>query len=40
LLGAPIGAYLSSRVHGTWIIRSLALALGLVGIRILIMFFE
>ena len=36
LLGAPIGAYLSSRVHGTWIIRSLALALGLVGIRILI----
>ncbi len=40
LLGAPVGAYLSSRVHGTWIIRSLALALGLVGIRILIMFFE
>jgi uncharacterized membrane protein YfcA len=40
LLGAPVGAYLSSRVHGTWIIRSLAIALGLVGIRILIMFFE
>ena len=40
LLGAPVGAYLSSRVQGTWIIRSLALALGLVGIRILVMFFE
>jgi len=40
LLGAPIGAYLSSRIHGSWIIRSLALALALVGIRIIIMFFE
>ena len=35
LLGAPIGAYLSGRIGGTLIVRSLALALGLVGIRIL-----
>ena len=34
--GAQIGARLSRRVHGRWILRSLALALGLVGIRILI----
>jgi uncharacterized membrane protein YfcA len=40
LLGAPIGAHLSNRIQGPWIIRSLALALGLVGVRILIMFFE
>jgi uncharacterized membrane protein YfcA len=39
LLGAPVGAQLSSRLHGPWIIRGLALALGLVGIRIAIMFF-
>ncbi len=40
LLGAPVGAYLSTRLQGDWIIRSLAMALGLVGIRILILFFE
>jgi uncharacterized membrane protein YfcA len=40
LLGAPIGAQLSNRIRGPWIVRSLALALGLVGIRILIMFFQ
>ena len=34
-LGAQLGAHFSQRVHGTWIIRSLALALGLVAIRIL-----
>lgn len=39
LLGAPVGAQLSNRIQGTWIIRSLALALGLVGIRIFFMFF-
>ncbi len=39
LIGAPVGAQLSSRLHGPWIIRGLALALGLVGIRIAIMFF-
>jgi uncharacterized membrane protein YfcA len=39
LLGAQLGAFLSTRVHGKWIIRSLALALCFVGIRILIMAF-
>ena len=38
LLGAPVGAYLSSRIHGKLIVRSLALALGLVGLRIVWMF--
>ena len=38
LLGSPVGAQLSSRLHGPWIIRGLALALGLVGVRIAIMF--
>lgn len=33
--GAQIGAFLSQRIRGIWIVRSLALALGLVGIRIL-----
>ncbi len=33
--GAQIGALLSSRLHGGWIIRSLAVALGLVGVRIM-----
>jgi uncharacterized membrane protein YfcA len=36
VLGAPVGAYLSGRVHGDWIIRGLAVALGFVGIRILL----
>jgi uncharacterized membrane protein YfcA len=37
LIGAQLGAHLSNRVHGAWIMRGLAIALGLVGIRILIM---
>ena len=37
LFGAQIGALLSNRVHGDWIIRGLVIALGLVGLRILIM---
>ena len=37
LLGAQLGARLSVRVHGNWIIRGLAIALGFVGIRILLM---
>ena len=37
LLGAQLGARLSTRIHGAWIIRSLGLALGLVGVRLLIM---
>lgn len=36
LVGAPLGAELSGRVHGTVIMRGLAIALGLVGIRVLI----
>lgn len=37
MLGAQIGARLSEKVRGGWIIRILAMALGLVGLRILIM---
>jgi uncharacterized membrane protein YfcA len=37
LFGAQLGARLSARVQGDWIIRCLAVALGFVGIRILIM---
>ncbi len=37
LLGAQVGALLSKRVHGKWIIKGLAIALGLVGVRIFIM---
>lgn len=33
--GAQIGARLSTKIQGTYIIKSLAIALGLVGIRIL-----
>jgi len=39
LFGAQLGARLSKRFNGVWIIRSLAIALGLVGIRIFIMAF-
>lgn len=35
LLGAQIGARLSEKIRGSWIIRGLAIALGLVGLRIL-----
>ena len=35
VLGAQIGARLSDKVRGPWIIRALAMALGLVGLRIL-----
>jgi uncharacterized membrane protein YfcA len=37
LVGAQVGALLSTRVKRSWIIRALAIALGFVGIRILIM---
>jgi uncharacterized protein len=40
MLGAPLGAQLSNRIQGPWIVRSLAVALGLAGIRITVMFFE
>jgi uncharacterized membrane protein YfcA len=36
LIGAPLGARLSSHLHGRWILRSLAAALALVGIRLFI----
>jgi uncharacterized membrane protein YfcA len=35
LMGAQLGAHLSERLKGIWIIRSLALALGLIALRIL-----
>ena len=35
ILGAQVGAKLSQRIHGDWIIRSLAIALGLVGLRLI-----
>lgn len=37
ILGAQVGARLSSRVRGSIIIRLLAIALGLVGIRLLLL---
>jgi hypothetical protein len=36
MVGAQLGARLSNRIKGPWIIKSLALALGFVGIRILL----
>lgn len=36
IMGAPVGARISQHIKGRWIVRSLALALGLVGIRILL----
>jgi uncharacterized membrane protein YfcA len=35
VLGAQAGARLSRRIHGDSIIRSLAVALGLVGVRLI-----
>lgn len=35
LLGAQIGAHLSEKIQGGWIIKGLAIALGVVGLRIL-----
>jgi uncharacterized membrane protein YfcA len=37
IVGAQLGAILSSRVQGNWIIRALATALALVGVRILLL---
>jgi hypothetical protein len=36
ILGAQLAARLSQRIHGDWIIRSLAIALGLVGLRLIL----
>lgn len=35
MLGAPMGARLSNRLHGHWIIRALAIALALVAVRLI-----
>ena len=40
VLGAQLGARLSGRLRGPWIIRGLALALALVGIRVLVLAFQ
>ncbi len=37
VLGAQLGARLSGHIHGDWIIRGLAVALGFVGVRLIIM---
>jgi len=37
VVGAQLGARLSSRVQGDWIMRGLAVALGFVGVRLIIM---
>ena len=39
LPGAQVGAVLSSRLHGQWILRVLAVALAFTGIRIAFMAF-
>jgi uncharacterized membrane protein YfcA len=39
MMGAPIGAALSARIGGSFIVRALALALCLVGLRLLIRVF-
>lgn len=39
VIGAQIGARLSEKVRDTWVIRALAIALGIVGVRILILAF-
>jgi hypothetical protein len=36
VVGARAGAHMSTRIHGRWIMRSLAVALGLVGVRVLV----
>jgi len=37
VFGAQVGARLSNRLRGVWIIRSLAIALGVVGVRLMLM---
>lgn len=40
VVGAQAGAHISTRLHGSGIIRALAIALGIVGLRILMMAFN
>jgi uncharacterized membrane protein YfcA len=37
VVGARLGAHLSKRIHGRWIMRILAIALSLAGVRVLVM---
>ncbi len=37
LAGAPLGAWLSNRLRGRWIIRGMALALALAGVRLIML---
>jgi uncharacterized protein len=39
LIGAQIGASLSNKIKGAWVIRGLALAVGIVGLKMLIALF-
>jgi uncharacterized membrane protein YfcA len=39
LIGAQLGAYLSNKIKGAWIIRALALAVAVAGIRMLVAVF-
>ncbi len=36
VFGAQVGAHVSSRLHGVWIVRGLAIALGIVGLRLVV----
>jgi uncharacterized protein len=40
IIGAQIAARFSQPIHGEWILRSLAAALGLVGLRLIAAVFE
>jgi uncharacterized membrane protein YfcA len=40
LIGAQLGAYLSNKIKGAWIIRALALAVALAGVKMLISVIE
>jgi hypothetical protein len=37
VIGARVGAHLSKRIHGRWIMRILAVAVSLAGVRVLVM---
>lgn len=40
VVGAQVGAWLSGRLRGRWILRGLAIALGLAGVRVLLLAFQ
>lgn len=37
LAGAQLGAWLSNRIHGKWILRGLGIALGFVGVHVIML---